>query len=145
MPDIRTCLAGLHARYQRLTEQLGDAAIIGTPAYQAVVKDQARLGRLMRPYEQLRQAEADAASAERLLKDPDLVEMAREEVDGNLRRAAALLEEIKGLLVSADATAAATPSSSCAPAPVAMRRRCSSAISPACTASGASATACASR
>jgi peptide chain release factor 1 len=104
MPDIRTCLAGLHARYQRLTEQLGDASIIGTRAYQEVVKEQARLGRLMRPYEQLRQAEADAASAERLLKDPDMGEMAREEVEGNGRRAAILLEEIKGLLVSADAT-----------------------------------------
>ena len=104
MPEIRTSLSLLHARYQRLTEQLGDASIIGSPSYPTVVKDQARLGRLMRPYELLRQAEADASAAERLLAEPGMAELAREEVEGNRQRAAALLDEIKGLLVSADAT-----------------------------------------
>jgi len=104
MPDLRSCLESLHARYQRLTEQLGDAAIIGTRTYQDVVKEHARLGRLMRPFESLRKAEADAAAADKLLAEPDMRDMAREELESNSRRAASLLDEIKGLLVSADAT-----------------------------------------
>ena len=104
MPDLRSCLTGLHARYQRLTEQLGDAAIIGTRTYQEVVKEHARLGRLMKPYEALCKAEHDAQAAEQLMSDPDMREMAREERESNARRAAELMDEIKGLLVSADAT-----------------------------------------
>ena len=53
-------LAKLLGQYQRLTGQLGDPAIIGTPRYQQVVKEQARLGRLMLPYERVLKAQADA-------------------------------------------------------------------------------------
>jgi peptide chain release factor 1 len=104
MPDLLAHLAGLHARYQRLTEQLGDPGIIGGPGYQGVVKEQARLTRLMRPYEALLKAQADARAAEQLLAEPDMREMAREELDASRTRETALLDEIKGTLVSADAT-----------------------------------------
>ncbi len=102
MPDLLTSLAGLLSRYQRLTEQLGDASIIGTPKYQEVVKEQARLGRLMRPYEQMIKARADADAAAQMLDDPDMREMAREEQAANRVLEAKLLEDIKGLLVSGD-------------------------------------------
>jgi len=104
MPDLLAHLAGLHARYQRLTEQLGDPGIIGGPGYQGVVKEQARLTRLMRPYEALLKAQADGRAAEQLLADPDMREMAREELEGSRVLETRLLDEIKGTLVSADAT-----------------------------------------
>jgi peptide chain release factor 1 len=97
-------LAKLLGQYQRLTGQLGDPAIIGTPVYQQVVKDQARLGRLMAPYERLLKAQADARGAEQLLADSDLREMAKEELAAAQAGERSLLDEIKGLLVSADAT-----------------------------------------
>jgi peptide chain release factor 1 len=103
MADLLAHLASLHARYRQLTERLGDAALIGTPAYQQVAKEQARLTRLMRPYEELRKCESDAEAARKLLTEPEMREMAKEEMAQNEARAAAILDEIKGLLVSADA------------------------------------------
>ena len=104
MPDLLANLASLHARYQRLTEQLGDPGIIGGPGYQGVVKEQARLTRLMRPYEALLKAQADGRAAEQLLGDLDMREMARDEMAASRALETSLLDEIKGTLVSADAT-----------------------------------------
>jgi peptide chain release factor 1 len=104
VPDLLTSLASLHHRYQRLTEQLGDAGIMGTPQYPQVMKEHARLAKLMRPYEELRAAQEAAAGARAMLGDPELRELAKEELAASEARVPALLEDIKGLLVSGDAT-----------------------------------------
>ena len=104
MPDIFANLATLHAQYRRLTDQLGDPSIIGGPLYQNVVKTQARLGRLMEPYERLLQARRDVAGAEAMLSDPDLRELAQEELTTARAQEPLIMEAIKGLLVSADET-----------------------------------------
>ena len=103
MPDLLTSLAALHDRYRRLTEQLGDTGIMGTPQYQQVMRDHARLARLMKPYEELRAAEAAAAGARAMLGDPELRELAEEELAASAARVPALLEDLKGLLVAGDA------------------------------------------
>ena len=104
MSDLLTNLATLHAKFRRLTEQLGDPSLIGGPRYQSVVKEQARLGRLMEPYERLLKIQRDAQGAEAMLADPDMREMAQEELAAARAQEPLLLDEIKGLLVSADAT-----------------------------------------
>ncbi len=106
MSDLLANLANLHAKYRRLTEQLGDPGLIGGPRYQGVVKEQARLGRLMEPYERLLKVQQDAKGAEAMLAEPDLREMAQEELAAARAQEPKLLDEIKGLLVSADATGA---------------------------------------
>ncbi|MBA3698883.1 MAG: peptide chain release factor 1 [Planctomycetes bacterium] len=106
MPDLLGNLATLHAKYRRLTDQLGDPSLIGGPRYQGVVKEQGRLGRLMEPYERLLKVQKDAQGAEAMLADPDMKEMAQEELANARAQEPILLDEIKGLLVSADATGA---------------------------------------
>ncbi len=106
MTDLLGNLANLHARYRRLTEQLGDPGLIGGPKYQGVVREQGRLGRLMLPYERLLQAQRDAQAAEAMLSDPEMREMAQEELAAARAQEPLLLDEIKRLLVSADATGA---------------------------------------
>jgi peptide chain release factor 1 len=104
MPDLLANLATLHAKYRRLTDQLGDPKLIGGPQYQNIVKEQARLGRLMAPYEIVLQTKKEAQAAEQLLSDPDMKDMAYEEICAAKKRETELFEEIKQLLVSADAT-----------------------------------------
>jgi peptide chain release factor 1 len=104
MPDLLASLETLRQRYERLTDQLGDPQLIGTPAYRQVVREQARLTRLMRPYMHLRQRQADAASARSLLGDAGMQDLIGDEIAACERDIAQDMEEIKGLLVSADAT-----------------------------------------
>ena len=106
MSDLLGNLATLHAKYRRLTDQLSDSSFIGGPGYQNVVKEQGRLGRLMEPYERLLKVQKDAQGAEAMLADPDMKEMAQEELAAARAQEPLLLDEIKGLLVSADATGA---------------------------------------
>ncbi len=105
MADLIASLAALRGRYEQLTAQLGDASIIGTPRYQQVVREHARLNRLMAPFTRWQQATADSASARDLLRDPEMAAMAKEEIVANETAAGALLDEIKGLLVSSDEAA----------------------------------------
>lgn len=102
MPDLLTNLAALHAQFRRLTDQLSDPALIGGPKYQSILRDQARLGRLMEPYERLLQIKRDIRGAEDMLADPDMRELAKDELEQARKLEPQLLDEIKGLLVSAD-------------------------------------------
>ncbi|MBA3684756.1 MAG: peptide chain release factor 1 [Planctomycetes bacterium] len=102
MPDLLASLESLSQRYAQITEMLGDAAIVGSSRYLGLMREHARLGRLMDPYMRLRKAEGDASAARSLLADPDMKEMAREEVATNERVAAGLLDEIKLMLVQSD-------------------------------------------
>jgi peptide chain release factor 1 len=106
MPDLLSSLARLAERYRELGEQLADGATVASPRYLPLMREHARLGKLMEPYERLVRARADAAAARELLGDPDMKEMAKEEVAANDALAARLLEDIKGLLVQGDATGA---------------------------------------
>ena len=81
---------------------LGDSAVVSSPRYLTLMREHARLGRVVEPYHRLMKAEADAAAARALLADPDMAEMAKEEVAQNETAAKATLEEIMGLLVQSD-------------------------------------------
>jgi peptide chain release factor 1 len=109
MPEITPALAPLrpkldrlHGQYQDLERQLGAGAISG-PAFQDAVRRHARLRRLMLPYEDLRRAEADLAGAQALAADPELAELAAQELPVKQAEAAAAVERIRTLLVQADA------------------------------------------
>jgi len=104
MADLLSSLARLAERYDQLGEQLADGATVASPRYLPLMREHARLGKLMIPYRRLLKADADADAAHALLTDPDMKDMAKEEMATNQTLSATLLEELKGLLVQGDAT-----------------------------------------
>ena len=104
MPDLIANLSRLYGHFQTLTAGL--EATAGTPAFQKLAREHARLARLMEPYELLLKARAEGAAAVDLLGDAEMKAMAEEEIAQARRQEADLIERIKGLLVSADATGA---------------------------------------
>jgi peptide chain release factor 1 len=83
-----------------------DAGIIASPRYQEVLREHARLGRVMEPFLRWKELVAEAAAARELMADPELRSMAEEEAGQKEAAAAALIEELKGLLVTGDAVSA---------------------------------------
>ena len=96
-------LAKLDERHQGLERRLSDPAIIGTDAYRDVLREHARLGKVVTPYRELRLAREAADAARELLADADMREMAEVEITEQEGRVDELLEYILGLLVQADA------------------------------------------
>ena len=94
MTDIETSLARLHERWRRLGAQLADPAFIGGPQYQRTLRDHARLGRLMEPWESRTRLLADIAGAEGLLADPELRAEAEAEIRAKRSEAEAILAQI---------------------------------------------------
>jgi peptide chain release factor 1 len=103
--DLTTSLTALHERYQRLTAQLADAELIGTPAYQQLLRDHARLGRIAGPIGEWRRAREDAESARALLADPEMRDLARQDLAAQEAEITRLEEHILTELVAHDATA----------------------------------------
>jgi len=102
MTDLLASLASLAGRHAEITEMLGDSAVVSSPRYLTLMREHARLGRVVEPYQRLIRAEADAAAARDLLADPDMAEMAKDEVAQNEAAAKATREEIMALLVQSD-------------------------------------------
>jgi peptide chain release factor 1 len=106
MTDLIACLTRLDERWRRLAALMEDPSVIGTPRYQEVLRDHARLGRLVGPFHRQRQALADAAAARDLLADPEMCAEAEAEIVAQEATAAAAFEDIKAALVTADAAGA---------------------------------------
>src|SRR3954462_11319598 len=102
MSDLLANLDGLHARYEQITERLGDPSLTGSGQYRQLAREPARLGRLMEPYLRLKQARLDADAARGLLDDPEMKAEAEQEVAQNDALADRLLAEIQGLRAQAD-------------------------------------------
>ncbi len=95
-------LVSLHARWRQLAAQMEDPAIIGTPRYQQILRDHARLGRVVDPFIAWQAADAERSGAEALLKDPEMRDLAREEIAEATARGEALLESIRERLATSD-------------------------------------------
>ncbi|MHC5067172.1 MAG: peptide chain release factor 1 [Planctomycetota bacterium] len=95
-------LAVLARRFDELEGRIADPAVIASTEYQGVLREHARLSRLIVPYRELAAAQAAADDAAELLADPDMREMAELEISEQRQRAADLEEDIKALLVQAD-------------------------------------------
>ena len=104
MSELIGHLRVLHERFRRLDAQMADPAIIGTPAYKAVLRDHARLGRIMGPFTTWQRLDDERVAALELLADPEMRAMAREEIAAAETSQTELIETIKGLLVTSDAT-----------------------------------------
>jgi peptide chain release factor 1 len=98
-------LAQLEKRFDELTQQMADPAVIGDgDKYRKVTKEQAELSEIVEKYRQWKDMEDALSQARPMLqeKDPDLRAMAEEEVQRLEPELAKIEEEIKILLLPKD-------------------------------------------
>jgi peptide chain release factor 1 len=90
-------------RYKTLDQQMTDPALMGdSRRYQEVTKEHSRLGPLVKTYQEYQKTSQDLAGNRELLRDPDLGEMAKEEIPRLEKELSRLEEELKILLLPVD-------------------------------------------
>ena len=102
MADIIASLTVLTERWRQCAAQMEDPTIIASPRYRTILREHARLGRVVEPFLAMRKAEDDVAAARALLSDPDMRAEAEHEIAQGTAHATALLDEIMSLLVTND-------------------------------------------
>src|SRR5450830_386400 len=125
----------LQDRFEELTALLGDGEVISDQTkFRAYSKEYAEVEPIVVTYQNLLKVQADLEGAQALLKDsdPDMREMAVEEVREAKDKLAELEGDLQRMLLPKDPTTRATSSSKSAPAPAATRRRFSPATCSAC-------------
>ncbi len=100
-------LEQIDARHTEIEQQVSDPAVAQDPSRLiALSKEQGKLRSLVSKYRQYKKAVAQIAEAEQMLVDqtaePDLKELAEEEVEKLTSRSEQLLQEIQNTLVMAD-------------------------------------------
>jgi len=102
MSTLLDKLAVLDVRFDELEAKVSDPAVIASSEYQQVLREHARVARLVTPYRALRKAVEEAEAARELLADPEMKPMAEAEIDEREAEAERLEDEIKGLLAQDD-------------------------------------------
>jgi peptide chain release factor 1 len=93
----------IEQRFERLTADLGDPSVISDRnKFQAVAKERAQLEPLIEAYRELKAARKDLDGNRALLEDPDLRDMAREEIPSLEKRVSDLDEKVRILLLPKD-------------------------------------------
>lgn len=100
-------LADIEKKYDHLTEQLGDAAVLADPAaYQKTAKAQSDLSEVVEKYREWKEIEKSLADTRIMLgessSDPALKQMAEEEITELEKRRVRVEDEIKTLLLPRD-------------------------------------------
>jgi peptide chain release factor 1 len=96
-------LTSVEAKYEQLMAEMADPAIqADTSKFRAHSKALAEMQPLVDAYREFKNVEANIAATEDLLKDPDMRELAEEEMGGLQQRREELLAQIKLLLVPKD-------------------------------------------
>jgi len=135
-------LESIEAKYEQMTADMADPAVQADNAkFRTLSKGVSEMQELVDRFRDYKNIAAQIAATEEMLKDPDMRELAQEEMNELTRRRDALLAEIKVLLVPKIPTTPRTSSSRSAPEPAATKPRCSPRTSSACTAAMPSATA----
>jgi peptide chain release factor 1 len=96
-------LASIEARYDQLTKDIADPAVQSDSAkFRSYSKELAEIQALVDRYREYKDVVAQIAATEELLKDPDMRELAQEELKALEGRRDALQADIKVLLVPKD-------------------------------------------
>ena len=99
----REKLNSITARYETLGREIADPAVIAdTAKWSGMCKEHTNLAPIVEKYAELTRAESDIAAAEALLADPDMKELAEEEIGEKRKLAAELEEQLKILLLPKD-------------------------------------------
>lgn len=90
-------------RYEKLSRQMADPATMGdSRRYQEIAKEHSKLGPLVETYRQYRKVSRDLTGNKELLRDPELGEVAKEEIPRLEAKLHRLEEELKILLLPKD-------------------------------------------
>jgi peptide chain release factor 1 len=96
-------LGALEDRYEQLAAQMGDPAVAADPdAYRQAAKAYADLERVVQKYREYRRLDEHIRECQALLDDPELKGMAREELQQLEPRRAAMLVDLRTLLLPRD-------------------------------------------
>ncbi|MDY3286257.1 MAG: peptide chain release factor 1 [Eubacteriales bacterium] len=96
-------LAALEERYDAIARELEDPAVYSDPARAAKLsREQKELAPVVEAYRDWKRAVRDAADALELASEPEMRELAQEELDDAKERQAALWERLKVLLLPRD-------------------------------------------
>ena len=96
-------LRAIEERYEALARQLEDPAVYGDPEkLKKLNREQKELAPVVEAFRAYRRAEGDLRDAQELLSDPEMKEMAQEELESAKETIAQLEEELKVLLLPRD-------------------------------------------
>jgi len=101
--ELLARLGILEDRFEHLAAQMGDPAIASDPdAYRQIAKNYSDLERVVHKYREFRRLEEHIRESQALLEDPELKGMAREELQQLEPRRAAMLLELRAMLLPKD-------------------------------------------
>ena len=98
-------LAGLSLRFTELEQRIADPAVASSKEYPSLVREHGRLSRVIEPYKQLEHSRERMRQAQEMLADPEMEDLAKEELEEAQADFDRLLEEVKGLIIQSDALA----------------------------------------
>ncbi len=99
----REKLESIISRYNVLSDKIADPEVIAdTAGWSKLCKEHTSLSPVADKYSELTKAERDLSEAEALLSDPDMKELAEEEIDRRRKDIARIEEELKILLLPKD-------------------------------------------
>jgi peptide chain release factor 1 len=134
-PSIVAKLEALHERHEEVQALLGDAGTIADQErFRALSREYAQLSDVSKCFTDWRQVQEDIETAQMMLDDPEMREMAQEELQDAKARSKRWSNSCRFCCCRKIRMMNATPSWKCAPGPAAMKRRCLPAICSACTA-----------
>jgi len=101
--ELLARLGALEDRFEQLTAQMGDPAIASDPdTYRQIAKNYSDLERIVQKYREFRRLEEHISESQTLLEDPELKGMAREELQQLEPRRAAMLLDLRAMLLPKD-------------------------------------------
>ena len=134
-PSIVAKLEALHERHEEVQALLGDAGTIADQErFRALSREYAQLSDVSKCFTDWRQVQEDIETAQMMLDDPEMREMAQEELLDAKARAEEMEQQLQVLLLPKIRTMSVTPLSKSAPGPAVTKRHCLPAICSVCTA-----------
>lgn len=134
-PSIVAKLEALHERHEEVQALLGDAGTIADQdRFRALSREYAQLSDVSRCFTDWQQVQEDIETAQMMLDDPEMREMAQDELREAKRNASSWNSICRSCCYLKTPMTNVTPSSKCVREPVVMKRRCLPAICSACTA-----------
>ena len=101
--ELLARLGALEDRFEQLAAQMGDPAIASDPdTYRQIAKNYSDLERIVHKYREFRRLEEHIRESQALLEDPEMKGMAREELQQLEPRRAAMLLDLRAMLLPKD-------------------------------------------
>jgi len=101
--ELLARLGAIEDRFEQLAAQMGDPAIASDPdTYRQIAKNYSDLDRIVQKYREFRRLEEHIGESQALLEDPEMKGMAREELQALEPRRAAMLLDLRAMLLPKD-------------------------------------------